>query len=247
LLIQLAHIEMGLAVSPNDTSFLRSHAFISAEVGRFQRAAADMDKLIAINPDDLLLYMLSACAHAYTGDQAGYRDVCKRMVQRFSKTNDLPSRDKIAKSCLLAPGALDDLVPVVEMARSMVSGPSSTQLPDKVPSAGNLNGLFQLCAAMADYRTGNYQQALDRLGESTQRQLGIEPRATAVLFRAMADYRLHHEDDARSELERAHTMFERIARPDADVIEAAATIQDWMICQIVRREAEQLISGGADH
>jgi serine/threonine protein kinase/tetratricopeptide (TPR) repeat protein len=242
-LIQLAHIEMGLAVSPDDTNFRHGHAYISATVGRFPQFAADLDRLIVITPEDLLLYMQSACAHAYVGDQAGYRDVCRRMMQRFSRSTELQSRDKIAKTCLLAPGALDDLVPVVEMARSIVSPEALKKLPDRVPSAGDLIGLFQLCAAMADYRTGNYQQVLDSLGETTEGHLSIEPRATAVLLRAMANYRLHREADARSELERAHTMFQRIAQPDADVIEPSTTIQDWLICQTVRHEAEGLIAG----
>jgi tetratricopeptide (TPR) repeat protein len=239
LLIQLAHIGMGLAASPNDSTFLRQHAIVSADVGKFDRMAADVDKLIRLTPDDHLLYMQTACVHLYIGDVAGYRDLCGKMLQRFGNSTDARVHDRIAKTCLAGADSMNDLIPVVEMARTNIK----PEVLKSVPAAGEVAGLFRLCAGMAEYRTGNYQGALDDLDSATEPRLSIEPRATAVLFRAMAMYRLHQADAARAELERAGEMFKKISSPDADVVEADATIQDWLICQVVRREAEGLISG----
>src|SRR5437588_217425 len=130
LIIQSAHISMGLAASPNDTSFLRSRAYLAAELGRFPQFIADTDKLISRNLD-----------------------------------------------------------------------------------------------------------------QSTESRVPLESRATTVLFRAMARFRLHQQDEAQRDLDRGHDMLKRIPGPGADVIEFATTIQDWLICQIARREAEGLIAG----
>ena len=134
---------------------------------------------------------------------------------------------------------MNDLAPVVEMARNNIK----PEVLKNVPAAGEVTGLFALCAGMAEYRTGNYQAALDDLGEKTESRLGIEPRPTAVFFRAMAFYRLGKTDRARGELDRAQELMKKVSSPTAPVIEPDATIQDWLICQIVRREAEGLIAG----
>ena len=259
LLIQVAHIGMGLAANPNDSSFRRSRADMAAKIGRFQDAAADLDKFIQLSPEEHVAYMQDACIHLYIGDEAGYRDLCQRMLQRFGKSTDARVHDRIAKTCFAAPGALNDLAPVLQMARANVS----PEVLKNVPGAQDVAGLFTLCAAMAEYRAGNYQRVIDLLNNlmvvlvptphnqqpsvptdtAVENRLSIEPRATAVLFRAMAKYRLHHEDEARRELERAHSVFKRISAPDADVIDPDATLQDWLICQIARREADALIGG----
>jgi hypothetical protein len=161
------------------------------------------------------------------------------MLRRFGSSTDARVHDRIAKTCLAAPDSMNDLTPVVEMARNNIK-------PDvlkNVPAAGEVTGLFALCAAMAEYRVGNYQGVLDDLGGQTESRLGPEPRATAVIFRAMAMHRLHQTDQARAELDRALEIMKKISSPAAPIIEPDATIQDWLICQIVRREAEGLISG----
>ena len=242
LIIQSAHISMGLAASPNDTSFLRSRAYLAAELGRFQQFVADTDKLIALNPDDHMLYMQSACAHLYIGDGAGYRDLCGRMLKRFSRSTEAPIHDRIAKTCLAAPDAVKELAPVLEMARANVKPDAGDSNTPRL-SVRDLAGLFRLCAGMAEYRAGQFKAALDDLDESTESRVPIEPQATTVLFRAMARFRLNQQDEAQRDLERAHEILKRIPGEGADVIEFATTIQDWLICQVARREADSLIRG----
>jgi hypothetical protein len=98
-----------------------------------------------------------------------------------------------------------------------------------------------MCAAMAEYRAGNYQATLEQLDSDTESRLSVEPRATAICLRAMARVRLGEKENARSELARAHALFPETSSPDAPVIESNTTIQDWLICQIIRREADALI------
>ena len=112
---------MGVSASPNDSSFVRSHAIVAAEVGRFAQTAADLDKLITLTPDDHILYMQAACVHLYLGDQEAYRNLCERMFERFAKNPDARVHDRIAKTCLAGPNAVKDLTPIANMARSNIA------------------------------------------------------------------------------------------------------------------------------
>ena len=234
LLIQIAHIGMGLEASPNDINYLQTQAQLCAHVGHFGQAMADYGKIVQVNPADPLNYMQSACAHLYQGDTAGYRDVCRRMLKRFGTSTDPPARDKVAKTCLLAPGATDDPAVVLQLARANVAagGPQ------------DLVALFQLCDGMAEYRSGEFQKAVEILEKSVASGLRVEPRATALSFEAMAKSRLHQDEQAKADLDRAHALLDKeIARPDADMIQFNLSVQDWLICQIAGREADELITG----
>jgi serine/threonine protein kinase/tetratricopeptide (TPR) repeat protein len=233
LIIQVAHIGMGLAANPNDTSFRRARADFHARLGQFREAAADFDKLIQLSPDDPMLYMQAACARLYLGDQSAYRDLCHRMLERFGKSTDWQVRDRVAKTCLAGPSAVDGAEPLLQLARANLA-----------PSAPKeLSALFHLCGGMAEYRASDYPQAAALLRQSIDLHLSVESRATALAFLAMARYRLHDEAAARAALQEAHALFEqKISGPTDDVIDPDETFQDWLICQSARREADQLIS-----
>ncbi len=237
LLIQLAKIGMGISANPNDASFLWAHMNVASHIGRFPQMAADLDKLVTINPNDQVLCMTDACVHLFLGEKSAYRDMCRRMLQRFGKESDPRVHDKIAKTCLAAPDAVSDMSPILKMAREN----ASPQVLDKDPAARDLVGFFKLCAGMAEYRAANYQAALDQLDSTTESHLTIEPRATALCYRAMAMFRLGQPQQARAELDRAAPIFQKISAPDADWIEEDSSIQDWLIFQITRREAEALV------
>lgn len=65
----------------------------------------------------------------------------------------------------------------------------------------------------------------------------------ALWSRRRRRYRLHDEAAARAALQEAHVLFEqKISGPTDDVIDPDETLQDWLICQSARREADQLIS-----
>ena len=248
LLIQIAHISMGLEASPNDVQFLWTHAQFCAMVGRFGQAMVDYDKIIQVIPADPVPYMQSACAHLYHGDTARYRELCRRMLDRFGNSTDPRTRDKVAKTCLLAPAATDDPAALQKLARANVAQGAGEDLAARyqlAPGAPqDLTALYQLCDGMAEYRSGDFQRSVEMLEKSVASGLRVEPRATALSFEAMAKHRLHQDEQAKADLDRAHALLEKeIARPDADIIQFDSTVQDWLICQIARREADELIIG----
>ena len=210
-----------------------------AQVGQFRQMAADLDRLIRVSPDEPLLYMEAACAYLYLGDETAYRNLCQRMLQRFGASTALVVHDRVAKTCLAGPRSVPDLAPVLGMARSNIDPAvlKTLEHPDLFTK------LFRLCAAMAEYRSGHPQTVLDILDDSTCNQLAIEPKATALLFRAMAHHALKDQKAARLQFGAAQSLFSRVASPTAEIIEPDATIQDWFIAQTVRKEAEKLIAG----
>jgi hypothetical protein len=69
-------------------------------------------------------------------------------------------------------------------------------------------------------------------------------RATALLYLAMARARLGQVDGARAVLSRATEIIEkRIPAEDNQ----SYWPEDWLICQVARREADALILGVAPH
>ena len=237
LIIQIAHIGMGLEASPNDIGFRYAHAQLCFNVGRFTDVMSDWDKLAAINPSDGQMLMQDACIHLYLGDQAGYRRACQRMLDRDRGSSNAGVRDRAAKTCLLAPGAVEDLAPVLAMARANIAKAGPTDLP----------ALYHLCAGMAEYRAGNFNVAAGLFQQALDLGLTAEPRAAGLYYLAMAHFRMNEPQKSRDDLAKAHQFIEKeIAPADAALIDTKASTQDWLICQIARREADALISGGED-
>jgi tetratricopeptide (TPR) repeat protein len=235
LLIQLARTGVSLADSPNDIALLQAHGRMSFRVAHFRQAMADYDRIIAITPDDYIPYLFSGYAHLIVGDESGYRDLCRRMLERFGQSTDPATRDRVSKACFVAPSAVNDLGLPLQFARDNVA--LRTAGSHEVP-------FYQLCAGMAEFRAGNYRQAADWLEKPSELPLPLEAKATSMLFLAMARFRLHQNAEARAELGRADEIFDtRICRADAGLITWDASLMDWLICQIVRREADQLMLG----
>lgn len=237
LIIQIAHIGMGLEASPNDIGFRYAHAQLCFDVGRFTDAMADWDRLAAINPGDGEVLMRDACAHLYLGDEAGYQRVSQRMLDRDRDSTDAHARDRTAKTCLLVRGAVQELTPVLAMARANIAKGAPTDLP----------ALYHLCGGMAEYRAGNFPVAAELIQQALDHGLTAEPRAAGLFYLAMAHFKTHEPQKAQDDLAAAHEFMEKqISPPDATLIDAKSSMQDWLICQIARREAEALISDGAD-
>ncbi len=91
-----------------------------AEAGCFDQAGAWFARLGGRTPFGYLdPDPRSWCAHAarrlLSGDDAGYRGLCREMARRFAR-DQLPEALALARACVLAPNALDDPAAVVRLA-----------------------------------------------------------------------------------------------------------------------------------
>src|SRR5262249_56782298 len=71
--------------------------------GRWDEALAAYGRAIALGTDVHDAWNHAAGLWARTGDRAGYREHCRRMLERFGPTTDPMIAERTAKACLLLP------------------------------------------------------------------------------------------------------------------------------------------------
>jgi hypothetical protein len=102
-------------------------------------------------------------------------------------------------------------------------------------------GFVQHAKGIAEYRRGNYALALDwfaksvpGMGKAAKADWVVWCQATDLLFSAMAAHQLGKAEDARRWLAEAQRLIQPVPRADNT---------DWLMMDLVRREAEALIAG----
>jgi Flp pilus assembly protein TadD len=158
------------------------------------------------------------------------------MLARFIQTDDPKIAWRVAKTCLLAPDAVSDLRPVLQLAKRAVT---ATQQHWAYRS-------FLLARGMADYRAGNLASAIDWINQS----ISLRPATwyysnrhlvgTAHVFLAMAHHRLGHAEQARQAFHQA-TLLTNPSNRTSGENEYPEDWYHWMRLQIVRQEAERLL------
>jgi serine/threonine protein kinase/tetratricopeptide (TPR) repeat protein len=199
----------------------------SVWLGCWDQALAAIDKAAELDPANHWYPFRAAPLHLRAGDVAGYRRVCRAMLERFRGTQVLEIAERTAKTCLLAPDAVPDLDRVQKLADRTVTGTE--------------NRWFLFVKGLAEYRAGQYAEAvkwLDRFGPDAH---GTHIDATAFAVLAMAQQRLGQKEKARTALHSGQAIVaEKMPNPAA-VGPFQGMWQDWLHSQILLREAEALL------
>jgi tetratricopeptide (TPR) repeat protein len=220
----------------DSVSALARRANLLARLGKFEEAAANHGRAVALNPGDHWQWYLRGCLLAHADQPDAYRTHCQAMLQQFGTTKDRFVADRTAKTCLLLPGATPDLTRQLRLVNvTLAPGYDQGMLP-----------WIRLLEGMAEYRQGHWAAAIQPLEQS--RQIFYEGfdavKTTATLFLAMAHYQTGHVEPARALLAEARdVMEEKLPKPGVEDLEFIG-IEDWLICHVVRREAEVLFAGG---
>jgi serine/threonine-protein kinase len=157
----------------------------------------------------------------FLGDEAEYRRACRDLLDRFADTTDPYIAEPVARAVLLAPPSEENLRAAVAIADRAVAAE-----PTKV---GWVYSYFLFAKGLAEYRVGNFDEALSIMTGSAAKVLGPCPGLVA----AMARHRLGDEEQARSAL----------AAEISAVNWSMARVRghDQWLWHILRREAEALI------
>ena len=219
---------------------LRTQIDLSGRRGQWKEATADLSKLLELDPSGVHEHLQLAVLLVETGDLEAYRAHCRKMLSRFSGTNDdAGTLDQTAKACLLVPGS--------------VLGPeSASQLVDKAVTLGKDNAWFsylQMDKGLAEYRRGQYASAVDWMRKvigqpmSVGRSLPAWQRDTAAYsVLAMAQHQLKQTDEARAALAQALELAQtKLPQVGHDNLEQDWV--DWLIAHILLREAKALVNG----
>jgi serine/threonine protein kinase/tetratricopeptide (TPR) repeat protein len=227
---ELQELEKSLARMTNDASVLAARGQALARLGRFEDALRDYDRAIELgkvnplDPSKHSWWYERACLRLYLGDDRLYRAECRLMLDRFGKTRHPTIADHLVKACLLTSKPAGDLPALASLLDNV--WPSSILL-------AQTRGLLR-------YRAGDFPGAIEWFRK-------IQPKSadshgpTADFYLAMAQHRVGREYDARRTLKRAIESIEKpIYRPGEGDL-GFAGLDNWLICQIARREAEALM------
>jgi WD40 repeat protein/tetratricopeptide (TPR) repeat protein len=202
-------------------------------LGRFREASADLAKAIALDPGtDHFDYFRQAILLAYLGDTEGYIKHCRSMVARFKGQPAREVADRTAKACLLLP----DVVPADPAIIN--------QLVDRALGLGpgaNLLHWFEMTKGIAEYRGGRPEHAAGWLARATT-GLGNVGEPLSLMFMAMCEKKLGHEGAARKLLAEATVHLDK-KQPKPGREDLTEFYHDWVVNQLIRREAEMLILG----
>lgn len=160
---------------------------------RWQQAGTLHSNAIELGCDDVEAGHELALIQLQHDDTDGYRDTCRRLLERFGQTDDPKTANVVAWTCVLVPGAVTDSALPVKLARTAVGSDPEGQM-------GRWQYLNTLGATL--YRADQFREAVACLVQSVE---AMKPKAACedCVFLAMANHRAGDADEARKWLNEA--------------------------------------------
>jgi WD40 repeat protein len=211
-----------------------------ARRGQWSLAAKEALAEVAYYPEDRLIWSKAAPRLILAGDIEGYRQLCRRMVEQFQGTTLPEEAESLCKLCSLLPETVDrSQLPVRLVTDALEKG----QVPEWFP------GWAYGCLALVAYRDGEFAQAVRWSEKSFDSNHKASPGgALALVALAMAQHRLHQADRARQALAEATALIPHdlatLGSPEFHgslPVDGGIVGHDWLIAEILRREAARLI------
>jgi serine/threonine-protein kinase len=189
--------------------------------GRGEEALREWKKILELNPPQHTQWFGYAELCLFLGDEAEYRKACRDLLERFADTDDPYIAEPVARAVLLSPPSDEDLQAALALADRAVAAE-----PTKM---GWVYNYFLFAKGLAEYRRGNFEEALSIMTGQAAKVLGPCPGLVA----AMARYRLGDEEQSRTALAAEISAFQwSMARVHG---------HDQWLWHVLRREAEALI------
>ena len=223
-----------IRLAPNEAQYQleahRNQAFQYVQQRQFAEAAAEYGKARQLDPQDSLVWRYEAAAYLYAGQTDAFRRVGRDMAAQFEHTESAVAAFDVITTAAILPDSLLDQWRLAELS--------------KLAATWGVAG--QHIVGVAQYRMGDYEQALESL-ESAARL--YHPRALHLCFLAMCHHQLGHADDARRYLDKANQWIEQAERlgwSEGISIDNQVVWRGWtdpIETEYPRREAEALLSG----
>jgi tetratricopeptide (TPR) repeat protein len=223
-----------LGLKDSDPNLWADRARMHRNLGRWAEAAADHARLLDRHPEDHFLWYQAAALEAYRGDREGYQRVCRGLLERFGNTRSPYIAERAVKSCLLLAGVIEDRKRMADLTRVALAHQTD---PWFLPWC-------RLAKTLEEYRAGRWTDAAGWAEKSLAGDPPVHVQASAWFLSAMIQHRMGRTDDARAALARAQKI---IAARIPPLHQAEESWHDWLITQVLRREAEALIEGPGAH
>jgi tetratricopeptide (TPR) repeat protein len=221
-----------LELRPDDGQLWCARGRYHALRGRWDQAATDFARGITLAPPppDSEECLEHACVRLIVGDREGYRAFVSEIRRRAGRIEDPFAAYVLARTAAIA------AEPAVKPRRVACWAENAV--------ASSANGWNLHALGLAHYRAGRLAEAIVRLEESNATDWGEQGRMQNRLVLAMAYHRLGRPQDARALLDEVKRWWSGLlaARTDGAVTMPPT---DWLPLQLLRRETEALILGGA--
>jgi serine/threonine-protein kinase len=198
------------------------------------KAADVLTQLNALEPPDNLSMLLEAHLRSWMGDSAGYRRVCRGMLERFGSTRGVHVARGTLLCCLLEGDAISDRRMLLRLLERLRGDP-----------AARAERWSRIAEALYEYREGRFVAALEILGPASEARassaLETVTRALGCVIRAMAHARLGQADEARRQFAMAEAMRNQTPFDPSGAGPLPSNWWDWLRYHTLRREVEALL------
>ena len=195
-----------------------------AGVERWADAAVVQQQLIENNPENVLRWIGLATNFVLSGDEASYREHCRRMVERFPAAEGAGKAIATCKLCCLLPDAIDlDQLPLEPIVRAL----------DQEGVEAWVRPWGWQARALVAYRKGDAKGALKYVQQSEHSDPTAHAHALNLVVRAMTQLKLANADEARLDVEIASKAIDALPVADSGPIN-----HDALMARILLREAE---------
>jgi tetratricopeptide (TPR) repeat protein len=205
------------------------------ELGEWQKAAADYDKLLELRPAFADVWFENAYLRLKCGNTKGYWELCRRMLEQFGQSEGVHEFAILAHTWVLVPQTPDDATRAVQLAEQRMS----------LTRADPIHGPWSVhVLSLAYYRSGLNDKAVECVAKGLKEQTKVECNLVNALVLAMAHYRLKHKDEAQKWLEQARQAIDQENRKrenDCAFAPPGWHWRDWLGVQMLREEAEELL------
>ncbi|HEX5104655.1 MAG TPA: tetratricopeptide repeat protein, partial [Pirellulaceae bacterium] len=211
--------------------------FLAATRGDWDLAAQGYSAAVRSDPEDDGSALRAAVLHLYLHHQSEYQALARQMLERSGPMSTAITAHRTSFACLLASppvGAMPQLEELAELASN--TGGETRQA---VLLYGRGRGL-------AAYRAGRWEEAIKWCNQSRGDGQGLTQSINVpmqdMLIEAMALHHLGKTADAQQRFDQAEALIqEQFPGPSTSIGKAWF---DWLVYQILRREAEPLLKGG---
>ena len=206
-----------------------------ARRGQWDEAATVYERLIERQPSRNRNWVSLAPLLVHTGSLERYGRYRHDLLALFGHAANAITAERTSKASLLIPvSTTEAALPHKLASEAVVLGANHGLLP-----------YFLFAKGMSAYRIGDFRLAIDTLEQSLAGNRSRWPYLDVVIYvyLAMSHHQLEEYAVAHQQFDKANAIFaERL--PAADSTDFGADWLDWLICEIARTEARQLLSAG---
>jgi tetratricopeptide (TPR) repeat protein len=227
-----AHLDALIAEDPGRASLHARRGHVRAALRRWEDASGDFAQAIAIDPENEHHYYPQALLRLRLGDAAGYAALCAGMFERFGGLDVAQTRDLVAWTASVGPGALRDPEAAMALAQRAV---------DRSPA----NFAFKNTLAATAYRAGRWEEAIRFLDASIAAEKK-EGQPLDWVFYALAEARRGRAQEAAGWLAkaRAHRDGMRGTKAESAIDRVQLRWYILLELELLVAEGEALIAAG---